>query len=159
MMSKRAMPPCYRGGVAIPGPVMALDVGTAKIGVAFSDAGRRMAFPHSVVPRRGVARDAEGLARLARDRGCTALVVGLPDSEGRMPRIARQVGDAVGALLALPVWYVDEGYTSAEARIRIADAGLRRDTIDAHAAALILQQWLDAGLPAAPLPGGGQESG
>lgn len=125
-----------------PGPALALDVGTAKIGVAVTDAGRKMAFPVSTVPRKSVAADAASLAALARARGVTALVVGLPDTGGRMERLARQVGDALGALLGLPPHYVDEGYTSAEARTRIADAGLRRDTVDAQAAVLILEQWL-----------------
>ncbi len=125
-----------------PGPAIALDVGTAKIGVAYTDAGRRMAFPDRTVLRAGVRRDAEQLAALARARGATALVVGLPDAGGRMERLARQVGDAVGALLALEPQYVDEGYTSAEARARIEAAGAARRDVDAWAAMVILEAWL-----------------
>ncbi len=121
---------------------MALDVGTAKIGVAFTDAGRRMAFPDRTVLRHSVARDAVALAALAKERGATALVVGLPDGGGRMERLARQVGDAVALELGLTADYVDEGYTSAEARARIDAAGLRRQTVDAQAAAVILEAWL-----------------
>ncbi len=125
-----------------PGPAIALDVGTAKIGVAYTDAGRRMAFPDRTVLRAGVRRDAEQLAALARARGATARVVGLPDAGGRMERLARQVGDAVGALLALEPQYVDEGYTSAEARARIEAAGAARRDVDAWAAMVILEAWL-----------------
>ena len=134
--------------MAFPGPALALDVGTAKIGVAVSDAAQKMAFPLQTMQRRSVARDAAALAELARNRGVTVLVVGLPDAGGRMVHIARQVGDALAAVTALPVHYVDEGYTSAEARARIADAGLRRDTVDAQAAAIILEQWLGSRAPA-----------
>lgn len=126
----------------IPGAAIALDVGSAKIGIATSDAGRTMAFPHSTLSRRSVARDAAAIAAIAREKGATALVVGLPDAGGRVERLARQVGEAVAALLTLPANYVDEGYTSAEARLRIADAGMRRDSVDAQAATLILEEWL-----------------
>lgn len=124
---------------------MALDVGTAKIGVAFTDAGRRMAFPDRTLMRQGVRRDAVVLAALARERGVTALVVGLPDAGGRIERLARQVGEAVAGELGLAADYVDEGYTSAEARARIEAAGLRRQTVDAQAAAVILEVWLVRG--------------
>lgn len=128
--------------MAFPGAALALDVGTAKIGVAVTDVARKMAFPLHTMPRQSVVRDAAVLAALARTRGVTALVVGLPDAGGRMERLARQLGDALAGLAGLPVHYVDEGFTSSEARIRIADAGLRRDTVDAHAAAIILESWL-----------------
>ena len=124
------------------GSALALDVGTAKIGIAVSDAGRRMVFPLTTILRRSVAQDAAAIAEIARARGATALVVGLPDGGGRMARLARQVGDAVGEKLGLVPAYVDEGFTSSEARIRIDEAGLTRSTVDAHAAALIVEQWL-----------------
>ncbi len=134
--------------MAFPGPALALDVGTAKIGVAVSDAAQKMAFPLHTMPRNSVARDAAALANVARERGVSVVIVGLPDAGGRMVHLARQVGDALAVATGLPVHYVDEGYTSAEARARIADAGLRRDTVDAQAAAIILEQWLGSRAPA-----------
>lgn len=130
-----------------PGPAFALDVGTAKVGVAYTDAGRRMAFADRVVLRQGVRKDAEALAALARSRGATALVVGLPDAGGRMAHLARQLGDAVGAVLGLVPEYIDEGYTSAEARARIEEAGAERRQVDAWAAAVILEAWLASRTP------------
>ena len=101
-----------------------------------------MAFAVAVVPRHGVKKDVLVLRRYVDERQATLLVVGLPDGGGRMERLARQVGDALSEATGLPVVYVDEGYTSAEARMRIEEAGLRRDSVDAHAAAIILEQWL-----------------
>jgi putative Holliday junction resolvase len=125
-----------------PGPVLALDVGTAKIGLAVTDAGRRMSFPLVTVPRSGVRRDAERLASIARDRGVTLLVVGLPS--GRVGRLARQVGEATAAMLGVPVEWADEAFSSAEARARIAELGLSRRDVDQHAAVVILEAWLAA---------------
>lgn len=124
-----------------PGPALALDVGTAKIGVAVSDAGRLLAFPLDTLIRRSVRKDAVALAELARRRGVSALVVGLPP-DARLARLARQVAEALGAELGLEPAYVDESYTSVEARERIADAGLPRDRVDAVAAQVILEAWL-----------------
>ena len=101
-----------------------------------------MAFALAVVPRQGVKKDVVVLRRFVDERQATLLVVGLPDGGGRVERLARQVGDALAEATGLPVTYVDEGFTSAEARVRIEEAGLRRDSVDAHAAAIILEQWL-----------------
>lgn len=132
------------------GPVLALDVGTQTVGLAISDAGRRMAFPVRTLARKGVAKDVEALASLCRERGVVQLVVGLPvDAQGdeqRLTRLARQVGDALAARTGLPVAYVDERYTTAEARQRLDEAGvprgLQKRVVDQQAAAIILEDWL-----------------
>lgn len=124
-----------------PGAVLALDVGTGKIGLAVTDAGRRLAFPLDILPRRSVKKDAEALAVVCRAREVTALVCGLPP-DPRLAHLARQVGDALASLTGLPVTYVDESWTSAEARGRLDDAGLPRHRIDAVAAQVILEVWM-----------------
>ena len=105
-----------------------------------TDAGRKMAFPLRTVARAGVRRDAEVLAAIARERGVTQLVVGMP--EGRIGRLARQVGEATASVLAVPVTWVDEAFSSAEARARIEEHGLSRRDVDQHAAVVILEAWL-----------------
>lgn len=127
--------------MAAPGAVLALDVGTGKIGLAATDAGRRMAFPLSVMPRKSVAKDAAALAEVCRQREVRALVVGLPPNE-RLAKLARQVGDALAEKTGLVVDYVDESWTSAEARGRLEDSGGPRVQIDAVAAQVILEVWL-----------------
>ena len=138
--------------VAFPGPVLALDVGTAKVGVAITDAARRMAFPVSTLPRQSVARDAAALARIVRDRGVTALVVGIPEASDRIAHLARQLGQALAERTGLALHFVDEGYSSSEARLRIEATGQLRTTVDAHAAAIILETWLAAQAPPDSLP-------
>jgi putative Holliday junction resolvase len=78
------------------------------------------------------------------------VVVGLPLEEdgtaGRAVRLARQVGDALGALTGLPVHYQDERYSTLEASQRLSQQGLssrqQREIIDQAAAAVILEDWL-----------------
>lgn len=135
---------------ARPGPLLALDVGERRIGVAVTDPGRRFVFAERTVERKGVRRDVEGLAALCRSRGITELVVGLPvgldGAEGRSARLARQVGEALGAATGLPVHWADEQYTSLEAEARLGDAGVRardrRAVVDQAAAVVILEDWL-----------------
>ncbi|MFZ5480991.1 MAG: Holliday junction resolvase RuvX [Myxococcota bacterium] len=132
------------------GPVLALDVGTQVIGVAVSDPGRRFVFPVHTLARRSVAKDTDALARLCREKGVTQLVVGLAldeaGHEGRVAKLARQVGDALAAKTGLPLAYVDERYTTAEARQRLDEGGvprgLQRAVVDQQAAMVMLEEWL-----------------
>lgn len=133
--------------------ILALDVGTRRIGVARAPAtGPRLATPLCVVERHGVRKDADRLLQLCRQHEASAIVVGLPydleGGEGRSARLARQVGEALAELSRLPVHYQDERYTTVEASARLFEAGVssrgQREIIDAAAAAVILQDWLDA---------------
>ncbi|MEN9787524.1 MAG: hypothetical protein RLZZ299_2788 [Pseudomonadota bacterium] len=140
------------------GSYVALDVGTRTIGVAVADVAVGMALPDRVLARKGVARDAAVVAELCRARRALAVVIGLPlDLEGgetRSTRLARQVGEAVGAATGLPVHWQDERYSTLEAEARLQSAGLdgrvRRGVIDAHAAAVILEDWLRTRASSAP---------
>lgn len=134
----------------LPGAALALDVGTQTIGLAVSDPGRKLAFPVRTLARKGVAKDVEALAALCRERDVRQLVVGLPvdlaGQETRITRLARQVGEALAARAGLPVAWVDERYTTAEARGRLDAAGvprgLQKRVVDQEAAVVILEDWL-----------------
>ncbi|MCA9489525.1 MAG: Holliday junction resolvase RuvX [Myxococcales bacterium] len=133
------------------GRTLALDVGTKGIGIAVSDPTGMLASPLRTLQRKGVAKDAEALAALARELGVETLVVGLPyeldGTEARSARLARQVGEAVGERTGLPVRYVDERYSSVDAHRQLIEAGMSRErrkvVIDQQAAVIVLQAWLD----------------
>jgi putative Holliday junction resolvase len=135
------------------GRAIGLDVGTKTIGIAVSDPMGWFAQPVKTLGRRGVAKDVAAMAPICREKGVKTIVVGLPleldGSETRSARLARQIGDAMGAALGLPVVYIDERYTSVEAERSLIEANLsrarRKEVIDQAAAALILQSWLDHG--------------
>lgn len=133
---------------------MGLDVGERRIGIALSDPTGSLASPlPTLTRRRGKRAPIQQLADLAAAHGVTALVVGLPlnlaGEETDWTREVRSVGRALAQRTGLPVDFVDERMTSVRAERQIRGSGLprgereRKDRIDAAAATLILQAWLD----------------
>jgi putative Holliday junction resolvase len=130
---------------------MAIDYGTRRIGIAVSDSGV-VAMPHSVVRNDG--RDmVETLARLAGELGAETIVVGVPRRQhaSANDRKFHDLADRLRQKTCKEVVLWDEALTTTEAAERLRDAGLgRRDAqreIDMHAAAVILQSYLDRGTP------------
>ena len=132
---------------------LGLDVGTKTIGLALSDPGGLLARPLSTLSRRGVRKDVARLVSVVEQHRVERLVVGMPyeldGSEGRSARLARQIGDGLGAATGLPVTWIDERFTSVDAERQLIAVGMRRDrrraVIDQQAAVLILQSFLDHG--------------
>ena len=136
--------------------VLGIDYGERRIGVAISDPTGTFATPLPTLTRRRGKRPPMGALRtLARERDAIALVVGLPlaadGTETEWCAEVRRFGDRLGSVLALDVYYVDERMTSARAERVVRSLALPRrkreqkERVDAAAAALILQRWLDAG--------------
>jgi putative Holliday junction resolvase len=137
--------------------VAGLDVGERRIGVAISDVTRTLARPVSVLRTSGLDGDAveravTELERLAAEEdGLASLVVGLPrrldGSPSDMTPRVEAFAAALGARTALPVVLQDERLTSREAESRLAlrekDWRARKKQLDAAAAAIILQDYLD----------------
>ena len=133
---------------------LGLDFGERRIGVALSDPTGTIASPSGTVQRRkGKRMPLARLEEIAREHAAERLVVGLPlDLQGNETPWCREVraaGDELGRRLGLPVEYVDERLTSVRAEKAVRALGLRRTQreekgrVDAAAAALILQSWLD----------------
>jgi putative holliday junction resolvase len=145
--------------------IVGLDVGEKRIGVAISDATATLARPHGVLQAAGLnpqalAQTVDEVRRLAaEDDGVSLIVVGLPrrldgSPNNLTPRVqafAAQLGD----LTQMPVVLQDERLTSREAESRLAlrekDWRARKKQIDAAAAAIILQDYLDT-RPGRPVP-------
>ena len=132
--------------------VMALDLGSKRIGVAVSDLGGSIASPHSVVARSGSQRrDHEAIRKLIEAEEVEALVVGLPlnldGSTGIAARAVLTEVDRIGTVAGVPIHLQDERMTTvaADRILREADlsASKRRQHVDKIAAAVILQTWLD----------------
>ncbi|MCS6829488.1 MAG: Holliday junction resolvase RuvX [Armatimonadota bacterium] len=132
------------------GRVLALDIGERRIGVAVSDEIGVLAQPLMVIQRQGVAQDIAHILQLVRERGVETVVVGLPVTlRGGQAQAAEKVEEFVSCLreaLGTPIVLVDERLSTAEAdrRMREADVrrGKRRRSVDAVAAALILERYL-----------------
>lgn len=136
---------------------LALDVGDRRVGVAISDEGGLIASPLTVIYRASKAEDFGRIARLARERAVAGLVVGHPlnadgsagPQAGRIERYAAALARALqedGLDLPLTLW--DEYGSTRRAQKAMIAAGRkvkdRRERIDAVAAAVILQDYLDA---------------
>jgi putative holliday junction resolvase len=141
-----------RAGIPVrPGVRLAIDPGTVRIGVARSDPGGVLATPLTVV-RRGKG-DLDALAKLATAEQAMEILVGLPRSlsgrEGQAAATARQFAATLAARVApLPVRLVDERFTTSTAhaalRASCHDSRARRETVDAAAAAVLLEAALEA---------------
>ncbi len=144
--------------MAAPPPrrVLALDYGTRRIGLAVSDPTGTLAAPLATLTRRAGKRPPIAkILRLASDHAAEAFVVGLPldgdGSENEWSTEVRTFSRRLEVRSGLPVLFVDERYSSVEAEARIRSIGLRRRAkedkarIDAGAAAIFLQDWLDSG--------------
>jgi len=132
------------------GKLLALDVGERRVGVAVCDATGMLARPLVTINRRSKRQDFERIERLVQEQGAEAVVVGHPinmdGSEGPQARHASRYASALGQAISVPVMLWDERLSSEEARLRLREAGRHRrgQPIDAAAAAVFLQEYLDS---------------
>ena len=131
-------------------PVLAVDWGTRRVGLAISDPSRRVARPLPTLILSSPDEAALRIAETAAREGVTRIVLGLPlhasGKEGNSARRARHLGDALRGM-GFEIEFVDERWTSEEARELAIAKGERRgqkERQDQLAALLMLQQYLDA---------------
>jgi putative Holliday junction resolvase len=133
------------------GALFGLDVGTKTIGVATSDVTRTVATAIKTIRRTKFSADAAELLALARERGATGFVIGLPinfnGTEGPRAQSCRAFARNLAALTPAPIALWDERLSTAAAERALLDADASRkrraEVIDAVAAAYILQGALD----------------
>jgi putative Holliday junction resolvase len=134
------------------GPVLGLDLGDARIGVALSDPERRLAVPAGTIHVGQPPGELVAVAAIVRERGVTLVVVGLPltmrGERGERAAHADAFATALRGAVDVPVELHDERLSTVEADRALAAAGAggreRRRVVDAAAATVILQGWLDA---------------
>lgn len=135
---------------------LALDLGTRRIGLAVSDASGVLARPLAVIEASGSAQLDRVVSAIretaAEEDGLAVVVAGLPrrldgtpnEQTGRVVAFVAELRERID----LPVVLQDERLSSVEAESRLAlrdrDWRSRKSKIDAAAAAVILQDYLDA---------------
>jgi putative Holliday junction resolvase len=141
--------------VAIPatGRVLAVDWGEVRFGLALSDETQTIASPLTTLTRRpGKRFPMPGFLTLITEHRPVGLVVGLPltpdGAEGASAAAARELAVLLGARTYLPVTLVDERMTTARAHAAIQEQGGsvrgRREDVDALAATILLQHYLES---------------
>jgi putative pre-16S rRNA nuclease len=133
------------------GALIGLDLGSKTIGVAASDPDRRVAAPVETISRHRFNIDARRILDLAAERRAAGLILGLPinmdGSEGPRAQATRAFARNLARLTELPIAFWDERLSTAavERALIAADTSRakRKNVIDQHAAAYILQGALD----------------
>jgi putative Holliday junction resolvase len=132
--------------------VLALDLGSKRIGVAISDRSGTIASPLTVLQRSGKPSiDHERIRALVVEEEAERVVVGLPVSMngtlGPAAKAAIKETEALATVVGVPVETFDERLTTVSGDRMLAERGMRaqdrRKVIDKVAAAIILQTWLD----------------
>lgn len=132
------------------GTLLGFDFGEKRLGVAVGETATRLAHPVATLTGEATAARLEAVARLVAEWRPAGFVVGLPrhadGAQHEVARLAAKFARRLEARFGLPVAFVDETLTSADAESRLREAGAGakpRRGLDAHAAALILQSYLD----------------
>ncbi len=132
--------------------LIGFDLGSHRIGVAIGQELTATARPLTTIKRRNRQSDWEAIANLLREWGAEAAVVGIPlqrdGSEQEMTRLARKFCNQLRGRFHLPVYEVDERFTTLEAEAIIRDHSGEPRTppqrdVDAVAASRILQSWFN----------------
>ncbi len=132
------------------GRILALDLGTKRIGVAVCDERQITTRAVCVMNRKSWKKVLKQIASFLADFDAVALVIGLPynsdGSESEMSLEARRLARNFSLSLDVPVFLQDERVTTYEARGRLWKLGLdekqMRERLDGEAAAIILSDFL-----------------
>lgn len=137
-----------------PSRALGVDFGQKRIGMAVSDPTNTLATPlDTLVRRAGKRPPIKQMADIASELDVGHLIVGLPialdGSENEWCAEVRDMASKLAQRMGVPVAFIDERMTSVRAERAVRSAGLsktnreQKGRIDAAAAQLILQAWLD----------------
>ncbi len=134
--------------MATGGPLLALDLGDRRIGMAIGAGAGIPAVPIGYLERQSLRRDVKRVLEICGKRRVSGLVVGMPYSlsgeSGRQAKLTEGFIRELGRNTDLPVYKVDERYTSVEAEGLLRESGVEpsrmKGQVDAVAAALILER-------------------
>ena len=131
--------------------ILALDIGSVRVGVSVSDGLRLLAHPLTTLKWINEVHFLDDLKRLIKENNCDTLVIGIPytlrGTDSDQTRKVRQLMDTIKANVEIKVETVDERLTTKMAENMLKDvnkkASKNRHIIDQLAAVNILQLYLD----------------
>ena len=135
-----------------PGRVLAIDLGTVRVGLALSDPLRITGQPLGRLPRSRLRKDLDAVTAVVRDHGVAVVVIGHPllmsGIAGERALDAQAFAERLRTVVDCPVVLWDERLTTVQAERALIEGNVRRknrrNVVDSAAAALLLQSWLDA---------------
>lgn len=137
--------------MTVSGTLIGFDFGERRIGVAVGETSTRIAMPVGAIEESANEARFREIGKLVDEWRPAAFVVGRPrhadDSEHAIAKLAEKFARRLAARYSLPVAFVDETLTSAtaEAELRgMRTRASRKSDVDALAAAIILQSYLDS---------------
>ena len=138
----------------IRGTLLAFDFGERRIGVAVGETATKISNPLSTIDAEANAARFASIEKLVSEWKPAAFVVGQPRHADGTPHpvaaLAAKFARRLAARFGLPVFLVDETLTSSAAESQLREIGSRKGDVDALAAALILQSYLDDPTGVAP---------
>jgi putative Holliday junction resolvase len=137
--------------VTASGTLIGFDFGERRIGVAVGETSTRIANPLGAIEESANEARFRAIGRIVDEWQPKGFVVGIPhhsdDSEHAVAKLAEKFARRLEARYNLPVEFVDETLTSAIAESQLRETRTRKgrkSDVDALAAAMILQSYLDA---------------
>jgi putative holliday junction resolvase len=135
----------------VQGRVLAIDMGSKRVGLAVSDELRLTVRPLRALPRTPWKRLLGSLAELCEQFDVQSIVLGLPlrldGTEGDAAREVRRIAHNLQLTLKLPLFFQDERHTSLDAESSLRGRGFQTveisDRIDSEAASIILSDFLE----------------
>jgi putative holliday junction resolvase len=135
----------------VQGRVLAIDLGSKRVGLAVSDELRLTVRPLRALPRTPWKRLLGSLAELCEQFDVRSIVLGLPlrldGTEGDAAREVRRVAHNLQLTLKLPLFFQDERLTSKDAESSLRGRGFQTveisDRVDSEAASIILSDFLE----------------
>jgi putative Holliday junction resolvase len=133
-----------------PGRLLGIDHGTKVIGLATCDRIGLLATPYKLIVRKSRQEDFAQIQAFIEAEGIVGVVVGLPprppDFVGTSQAdIVKKWARRLARAVSVPIYFWDEGLSSVDAASLLHQGGQRLPArIDAQAAAVILQSFLDA---------------
>ena len=127
--------------------IMALDVGTKRIGIALSDFLKVIATPHSYIERNPEDKAIEKIVSIAKENRVDKIIVGLPiNMDGSVGGQAQDCINFSQKILGFDIIYEDERLTSEEAEERLKNRKINfkkdKGLVDMESACVILEQYL-----------------
>ena len=127
--------------------VLALDIGDARVGIAFGSDASQIATPLKVLSLDDIMNKSKDFKLILDDYMPEKFVVGLPKSlsgeENDQANHVKDIADEISLLYGLPIEYVDERLSSSEAKAILREQGLSekemRGKVDSVAASIFLE--------------------